>query len=148
MNFPTTAKCEDTFTFGGMYLHQFKSSVNRPGSWILELQSKSLKWRLLDSWQLLLYKLPHSCGIFRKAPIVIYSSVFHVKNQKRQIPKCPVQGVMFQGNLFLYQFNFSLNLKNKGVGLTSEHYVKWDSSSSNYCSRIQDSRTPSYSWHM
>lgn len=57
--------------------------------------------------------------------------------KRAKTPKCQVQGVMFQENLFLYQFNFSLNLKNKGVGLTLDHYVKWDSSSSNYYSQYK-----------
>lgn len=63
-----------------------------------------------------------------------------LKIKRAKTPKCQVQGAMFQENLFLYQFNFSLNLKNKGVGLTSDHYVKWDSSSSNYYSLVQNLR--------
>lgn len=83
VNCPTSAKCEDTFTFDGTYLHQIRHPVNTTASWVLQGQSKNLKCRLQDFWQLLLYKLPRLCNVLQRAPIVTYSSVFDAKHQKK-----------------------------------------------------------------
>lgn len=144
MNFPTTAKCADTFTFDGMYLHQFRSSVTSPGSWNYSPRAYNGDPCTAGNFYFINY---HIHVVFSERLPLLFTPQYSVLKIKRaKIPKCQVQEAMFQENLFLYQFNFSLNLKNKGVGLTSDHYVKWDSSSSNYCSRIQDPGTPCYSW--